>query len=133
MTSEQRKIIEREFYRYTFNKKTSENYAVYAIAYDSSAPDGDRIKSSTGNKNEQLIIRAIYDQERMRAWCNVYEKTLEKFKWEHKDKLMEKRYRERKKPEKICREIGIARRTYDYWVDDILEVAYRWAKELKLL
>lgn len=71
MTTEQRKTIEREFYRYKWNKRECENYAVHAVAYDSAAPDGDRIKSSCGNKNEQLVIRAIYDQERMRAWCIV--------------------------------------------------------------
>lgn len=133
MTNEQRKTIEREFYRYTFNKRTCENYAVLAVAYDSSAPDGERVKASSGNKNEQLVIRAIYDQERMRAWCHVFEKTQDKFKWEHKDKLMQKRYVEHKKVWRVCDELHIVERTYHYWHNQILEVAYMWAKEFKLL
>lgn len=133
MTKQQRKTIEREFYRYKWNKQQAENHTVSAVAYDSSAPDGERVKTSSGNTQEQLVIRAIYETERLRGWVTVFEKTLEKFKWEQKDKLMEKRYLERQSPARTCYEIGMARRTYDYWVDDILEVACRWAKELKLL
>ncbi len=133
MTSEQRKTIEREFYKYKFNKRTCSNYAVCAVAYDSSVPDGERVKSSSGNRNEQLVIRAIYDQERMRAWCTVFEKTQDKFRWEHKDELMRKKYIERKKPYRICDELSIADRTYHYWHNQVLEVAFMWAKELKLL
>ncbi len=133
MTLEQRKTIEREFYRYKWNKRECENYAVCAVAYDSAAPDGERVKSSSGNKQEQLVIRAIYETERLRAWCTVFEKTQEKFKWEHKDKLMQKKYIERKKPWKICDELNIADRTYRYWLNQILEVGYLWAKELKIL
>lgn len=129
MTKQQRKIIEREFYRYKFNKRESENYAVFAVAYDSAAPDGERVKSGGGNKNEQLVIRAIYDQERMRAWCKVFEYTLIKFKGEHKDRLMQKRYIEKKKPLQTSYELSISPRTYDYWVEDILEAAYRYAKD----
>lgn len=128
-----RKIIEREFRRYKWNKREAENHTVTAVVYNSSAPDGERVKTSNGNKNEQLIIRAIYETERLRGWCEVFEKTLDHFKWELKDKLMEKRYIERQKPDKTCYEIGISRRAYDYWVDDIIQVAYRWAEYLKLL
>lgn len=133
MTKQQRKIIEREFYRYNFNKRTADNYAVDAVAYSSAAPDGERVKASGGNTNEQLIIRAVYDAERMRGWCKVYEKTLDKFRWEQKDKLMQKRYIERKGVTKICCELHIAESTYHYWHNDILLIAYMWARELKLL
>ena len=132
MTNEQR-IINRQFYRYKWSKRELENHTLYAVAYDSSAPDGERIKTSVGNRQEQLVIRAIYETEQLRAWVAVFEKTQERFKWELKDKLMQKRFIERKKPWKICDEIGISRRTYDYWLEDILNVAYRWAKEYKLI
>ncbi len=132
MTKQQRKIIEKEFYKYKWNKRESENYAVCAVAYNSSAPDGERVKTSVGNQTEQLVIRAIYETERLRGWCTVFEKTLEKFKWEQKDKLMQKRYLERKSVWRICDEIGIERRTYFYWLENILQTAYLWASELKL-
>ncbi len=132
MTKQQRKIIEREFYRYNFNKRTTDNYAVDTVAYSSSAPDGERVKTSSGNTNEQLIIRAVCDAERMRGWCKVFEKTLDKFRWEQKDKLMQKRYIERKGIWRTCEEIGIERRTYFYWLEDILQTAFMWAEEFKL-
>lgn len=133
MTPEQRKTIEREFYRYNFNKRTCENYAVCAVAYDSSAPDGERIKSSSGNKNEQLVIRAIFDQERMRSWCTVFEKTRDKFYCDLKDQLIIKKYIQHKSRARICREIGIAERTYDYWHSEIIFIAFCRAQDLKLL
>lgn len=132
MTKEQRNIIEREFYRYKWNKRECNNNAVIAVAYDSSAPDGERVKTSGGNKQEHLVIRAIYKTERLSGWCTVFEKTLEKFKWEHKDKLMQKRYIERKGIYRTCEEIGICRATYFYWLEEILQTAFLWAKELKL-
>ncbi len=133
MTKQQRKMIEREFYRYKWNKQEVENYTVTAVAYDSSAPDGERVKTSSVNNQEQLVIRAIYETERLRGWCMVFEKTLEKFKWEQKDKLMQKRYIEKKSVWRTCEEIGISRATYFYWLEDILQVACLWAKELNLL
>lgn len=132
MTKQQRKIIEREFYRYKWNKVQAENYAVCAVAYDSKAPDGERVKAGGGNANEQLIIRAIFDQERMLGWCKVFEYTLIKFKGEHKDKLMQKRYIEKKGILRTCIDIGISRATYFYWLEDILNTAYLWAREFKL-
>lgn len=133
MTRDQRKEIERQFYRYKWNKREAENHTVTAVAYDSSAPDGERVKASSGNKNEQLIIRAIYETERLRGWVAVFERTLEKFKWEQKDNLMKKRYLEQKGIWRTCDEIGISRATYFYWLEDILQAAYLRAKELKLL
>jgi len=132
MTKQQRKIIEREFYRYKLNKVQAENYAVSAVVYDSKVHDGERVKTSGGNVNEQLVVRAICEQERMRGWCTVFENTLIKFKGELKDKLMQKRYIERKSIWRTCEEIGIERRTYFYWVKDVLQTACIWAGELKL-
>lgn len=132
MTKQQRKTIEQQFYKYKWNKREAENHTVTTVAYNSSAPDGERVQSSKGNSTEQLIIRAIYETEQLRGWVMVFEKTLEKFKWEHKDKLMQKRYLERKSIWRTCDEIGISRATYFYWLEDILQVAYLWACELKL-
>lgn len=133
MIPEQRKIIEREFYNYRNNKKLlSEKSVVAAVAYSSAALEGERVKTSLGNNTEQLIIRAIYNEDRIQRWCTVFEKTLEKFKWENKDKLIQKRYIERKSVWRTCDEVGIERRTYFYWLDDILQTAAMWAYELKL-
>lgn len=133
MTKQQRKTIEREFYRYNFNKRTADNYAVDAVAYSSAAPDGERVKTSGGNVNEQLVIRAIYETERMRGWCKVFEKTRDRFYCDLKDDLIYKKYIQHKSRARICREIGIAERTYDYWLNDILYIAFCRAEDLKLL
>ena len=130
---QQRRAIEREFYRYKWNKREAENYAVCAVAYDSSAPDGERVKTSTGNTAEQLVIRAIYETERLRGWCAVFERTRDKFYGDSEDKLIQKKYSEKKSRARICREIGISTRTYDYWLTDILIVALHRAQDLKLL
>lgn len=133
MTKQQRKIIEREFYQYNFNKRTADNYAVDAVAYSSAVPDGERVKTSGGTTNEQLVIRAVCTAERMHGWCKVFEKTLEKFRWEQKDKLMQKRYIERKSIWRTCEEIGICRATYFFWLEEILQTAFMWANEFKLI
>lgn len=133
MTKQQRKTIESEFYRYEWNKKHADNYAVATVAYNSSDHDGERFKASKGNTMEQLVIRSIYDQERIRSWVTVFDMTIEKFKWEQKDELMQKRYIERKGIWRTCDEIGISRATYFYWLDEILRVAFMWAKELKVI
>ncbi|MDE6597594.1 MAG: hypothetical protein K2K60_03035 [Clostridia bacterium] len=133
MTKQERNIIEREFYKYKANKREAENYTVCAVAYSNTSPCGERVKTSGSNTTEQHLIRAIDEAERMRAWCMVFEKTLEKFKWEQKDKLMLKRYIEQKSIWRTCEEIGIERRTYYYWLDGILRAAYLWAGELKLI
>ena len=133
MTKQQRKEIEKQFYRYKWNKQQSDNYMITAVAYDSKAPDGERVKTSGGNTQEQLVIRAIYETERLHGWCTVFEKTLEKFKWEQKDKLMQKRFLDRKSVWRTCEEIGISRATYFYWLEDILQSAFLWAKELRLM
>lgn len=131
MTSEQKKI-DSEFYKFKWYKREADNYAVCTVAYNS-VSKSERVKTSTGNKNEQLIIRAIYNQELMQSWCLVFEKTLEKFKWEDKDKLISKRYIDRKSIWRTCHEIGISRSTYFYWLDEILETGLNWAKEFKLM
>lgn len=133
MTKEQRKTIEIEFYRYNANKKEAENYAVNAVAYGSPVHGGERVKASVGNANERMIIRAVDEAERMRGWCKVFEKTLDRFKWGQKDELMQKRYLERKSIWRTCDEIGIERRTYFYWLSDILRTACLWAEDLKLI
>ncbi|MDE6586150.1 MAG: hypothetical protein K2K80_05680 [Clostridia bacterium] len=133
MTRDQRKEIEKQFYRYKWNKREAENHTVTAVAYNSSAPDGERVKASSGNKNEQLIIRAIYETEKLRNWCKVFEYTLIKFKREQKDKLMQKRYLEHKSVVRICNELYIPESTYHYWHNQILLEAFEFAKEFKLL
>ena len=91
------------------------------------------MRTTLENNAERIIINAIYNEERLHSWCTVYEKTLEKYKWENKDKLIQKRYIERKSVWRTCDEIGICRATYFYWLEDILQTAFMWTKEFKLM
>ena len=59
---------------------------------------------------------------------------MERFYWTQKDELMQRRFEKRESEIKICMHLlGIERRTYFYWLREILEVAFMWANNLKLL
>lgn len=133
MTKQQRKTIEREFFNYTKNRQQSAEY-VASHAFDHFGVDymSERVKCSSGNSAEQKVIRAIDEADRMWRWCLVFEKTLERFRWEQKDKVMRMKYIERKKPLEIYTTIGIERRTYFYWLEEIRTIAFMWALDLKL-
>lgn len=133
MTKQQRKKIEREFYGYTRNRQKAADY-VSSHVYDHFGVDysSERVKSSHGNGTESSVIRMIDEADEAWRWCLVFEKTLERFRWEKKDELMRKKYIERKNPYMICGEIGIGRSTYFYWKEEILQIAFLWATDLKL-
>lgn len=131
MTKTQKKLIEREFYKYKENKRNCGN-VVNKVAFMSRISDEERVMTSSGNTIENTMVRALNEDIRIHNWVKVFENTLSKFKWEQKDKLMQKRYIERESPERTCHELAISRSTYFYWVEDILQVAFMWAKELKI-
>lgn len=135
MTNQQKKIIEKEFYRYKENKKAGGQFLDDFVARQLASTCGkDRVKGTGENGIESGIISAI-DHEtaagaRARKWAIVYEKTRDKYFCEGKDKLMQKVFQERKSVFRVCSEIGIQRRTYFYWLDEILNTAKLWANAL---
>ena len=133
VTQQQRKKIEREFYGYIRNRQKAADY-VSSHVYDHFGVDysSERVKSSHGNGTESSVIRMIDEAEEAWRWCLVFEKTLQRFRWEKKDVLMRKKYIERKSPYAICGESGIERRTYFYWLDEIRRIAYQWALDFRL-
>ena len=66
-------------------------------------------------------------------WRSVFDSVLIRYKWKSEEALLRKKYIEHKNHKRICKEIGISKRTYSYWQNRILEDAYMFAKELKLL
>lgn len=134
MTKAQRRQIERELYNYKANKQVASEY-VALHALDGFAVDysKERVQSSSGNGVENNLISAISKEETAYKWCIVFQKTMDKYRWELKDELMRKKYIEKKGWIKICQDIGIERRTYFYWVDEVLYTAYKWAKELEII
>lgn len=133
MTKSTRREIEREFFNYNSNRiKAAE--LVASSAYNGFAIDysHERVKASNGNSVESSIINSISREERLYWWCMVFEKTLDKYRWEQKDRLMIMKYIDRKPRWRICNELGIQERTYHYWLNDILETAFLWANEFGL-
>lgn len=134
MTRQQRKEIERQFYNYEQNRNACAEYmaerALSKLGVDYSH---ERVKTSPGNKTEDDVIDTVDKYETMYRWCLVYEKTLDRFRWTLKDKLMQMRYIDRNSECCILDQIGIERRTYFYWVEDILQVAFLWAQEYDLM
>ena len=134
MTRQQRKQIEREFYNYKLNREKAANY-VASHAYDGLSVDWSepRVKSSSGNAPERNLINALSEEERAWKWCVVYQKTMERFYWTKKDELMRRRYELRETEDATCLRLCLSRRTYYYWLDELLAIAYRWAQKLFLL
>ena len=134
MTKRQRREIERELYNYEENKKKAAEYvashAFDGFSFDFTVP---RVKRSQTNEPERRVVEEIGVAERNWKWCLVYEKTLDRFRWTLKDKLMQMRYIEKNHECYILDKIGISRSTYFYWVEDILQVAYLWAQEYDLI
>lgn len=133
MTKQERRQIEREFFNYKSNREQAANFvassALNGFAIDYSH---ERVQTSSGNSVERSVISTISKEERLWKWCLVFEKTLEKYRWEQKDKLIIKKYIERKARWQIEFDLSLDRSTYYRWLVDILETAYMWAKELEL-
>lgn len=92
----------------------------------------ERVQTSYNNGTENKIIGAICKEETAYKWCVVFQKTMDKFRWEQKDILMRKKFIDKKSWISICSEIGIERRTYFYWLEEILFTAYLWADYFNL-
>ena len=134
MTRQERRQIEREFFNYKSNREQAADYvassALSGFAIDYSH---ERVQTSLGNSVERSVIIAISREERLWKWCLVFEKTLDKYRWEQKDKLILKKYIERKPRWRICMELALPEPTYHRWLTEILETACLWAKEFELL
>ncbi len=133
MTNDQRRQINREFYNYKeYKSQVKETLADAFYGGLNFNYSNVRVSSSPGNTAENRVIKALSDSERMALWVRVFEFTCIKFSWEHKDNVLKKKYIEGKGKYLICHEMAISPRTYDYWMSDITETAFRWAKFFKL-
>ena len=137
MTKLQKRTIDREFYRYRANKEAGGRsirdyaYSRIAVSYES-----DRVCGSGLNSAESGVIGAI-DRDfaqsvRAEKRALVFEKTMDRFRWTNKDKLMRLKYIEGKAVYPICFDLHIDRRTYFYWLAEIREMALQWAFALNI-
>lgn len=134
MTRQERKKIENEFFNYKTNLDKAANY-VASSAFDGFAIDysHERVKSSGGNSVERAIINAISEEEKAYKWCKVFEKTLDKYRWEQKDILIVKKYIDHRPRWRIMFELGLSEKTYHRCLDDILYTGFMWAQEFSLI
>ena len=127
MTNAQKKTIEREFYRYRENKQLAGKFLDDFVNKHLVA---DYSKDRVSGSGENGVEKEAATGARACKWALVYERTRDKYFCEGKDKLMQKVFQERKSVFRVCSEIGIQRRTYFYWLDEILNTAKLWANAL---
>lgn len=92
------------------------------------------VKTSPGNYKEAQLCKLLDDNQQKARWCYVIEKVLDHYKFEQdKIKFIRAFYFDKKSEVQACMEVGISRRTMFYWQEEILDITYRWAKELKVI
>ena len=137
MTRQQKRTIEREFYRYKENKAMGgefiKDYAYSRIAVNY---ESDRVCGSGINTTEKSVVDAISKDVAKNArafkWTLVFERTMDRVRFTQKDKLMRLKYIERRNVLSICEELHISRATYFYWKDEVLLHAFQWVCALNM-
>lgn len=127
-----RKQIEYAFYNYDKLKSEAAEY-ISDLCCSGLSPALDKVGKGSGisNPTENAGIKlAEYNKY---LWCEVVERTVTTYRWEYEYTLIRKKYIEKKHRQRICQELGICSRTFDYWVNRILNTAEQWASELKVL
>ena len=135
MTNEIRKRIKQAFYDYP---KMFKQAVISTVEWAESnmAVDYNKVsvQTSPGNYKETQLCALLDDNLKIVRWCSVVEKVLEHYHFEKdKIKFIESHYFNKKSDNNTCIEICIGRATFYRWQDEIIEEAYKWAKELKLI
>ena len=135
MTNEIKKRIKQAFYNYPSVMKdavvSTVEWAESNFAVDYSKVS---VQTSPSNYKETQLCALIDDNLSAIRWCYVVEKVLDHYHFEtDKVKFVQMHYFKKKSEVEICLDIGIGRRTFYRWQDEIIEEGYKWAKELKLI
>lgn len=135
MTNEQKRLINSEFYKcdtYQSEVKATLDGAIYSgttVDYSSLRVSG----GGGSNGVENRVIKALNDSQYKSLWVQVFNYTLIKYTGEYKDRLIRMKYIERCSRRQICGKLHIGTATYHRWLDEILETAYMWCRNLKIL
>lgn len=134
MQKENRRKIEQAFYDYKKNREIAVCKALNDIAVRVTA-NYDKLAVQGGIRRgfDDILIRAVDAETFAYKWCKVVEKTLDKFRGEYKDRLIEKIYFERKGISRTAYELHIGRATLFRWRDEIFLTAEFWAQEYGLI
>lgn len=136
------KKIEKHFYNYDVIKRAVELRAEEILKRASGGSErigtpSNQTGDPTGKKAEQMydiesIETAAGVFEKPAKWLAVFEMTQKHFNGLEGD-LLTKRYIEKKSVEQICGEIYIAKTTYHYWRENILNYAAMVAIQYRLV
>lgn len=131
MTKQQKRTIEREFYRYKANKEAGGEFIeAYAYARLAVNYDGDRVCGSGLNTTESGVVDAVSKDlakcSRAYKWSVIFERTMDGVRFTQKDRLMQLKYIKHLSVQAICTELHISRATYFYWKDEVLLLALQW-------
>lgn len=137
MNREVRKKLEQAFYNYKKNR----DYAVCAALNDIATRAltakynrlGIKNGSAFGGGFEDALVKSLDATSDAWKWCKVVEKTFDKYRSEHKDKLIIKFFFNKQNVNRTANDLHISRRTFFYWLDEILLTAEFWACEYHLL
>ena len=92
------------------------------------------VKSSKGNYKETQLCGLIDENQKKMRWCYMVEKVLDHYHFESdKVRFIEDYFFKQKGEVHTCVNVGIGRATLYRWENEIIETAYKWAKELKLI
>jgi hypothetical protein len=92
------------------------------------------VQSSAGNFKETQLCKIMDDNLLKVRWCYMVEKVLDHYHFEQdKVKFIKMHYFDKRGELETCLEIGVCRATFYNWQNEVLETAYNWAKELKVI
>ena len=135
MKNETKKMIKKAFYTY---KEMMQKAVVSTVEWAESnfAVDYSKVsvQTSPGNYKETQLCSLMDNNLKAVRWCYVVEKVLDHYHFEQeKIKFIQMHYFDKKSEIDICVEVCIGRATFYRWQDEIIEEAYKWAKELRLI
>ncbi len=92
------------------------------------------VQTSPSNYKEAQLCKILDENLANVRWCYVVEKVLDHYRFEpDKQKFIREHYFLKKGETAICLDVGISRATLYRWQEEILDIAYRWAIELKVI
>lgn len=127
-----RKKIEWAFRTYDTLKEQGADYLV-ALAEQGITPmyGAAGSRASPGNPTESKGIKVT--EHNAVLWCKVVENTLTAFQWDMEHELITLHYFKKKSRAFVCECLGVGERTFTYWTENIMNYAYQWVQEYKLV
>ena len=130
-----RRLIKKAFYNY---KELMNKLVVSTVEWAESnfAVDYSKVAlvTSPSNHKETQLCGLMDDNLKKCRWCYVVEKVLDHYHFERdKVKFIESFFFNKNTEVETCLKVGCGRATIYRWENEVIEEAYKWAVELKLV